>query len=352
MTRTAPREAIATVRAAALTNLAEVGKDVGLDVRRIMREAGLDWALLSEPDRRVPTDAIARLLETAAARANCETLGLRMAEARRLSDFGALSLLLTHQPTLRDALDSTVRYRHLLNDALVMSIEEVGDLAILREELVLEEPGSARQAYELAIGAMFRMFSALLGPRWRPYSIGFTHSAPSDASVHRRLFGCDVRFNSDFNGIVFSRRSLDLPNPAADPAMAEYARKYIEALAPARPDPTPVEVLKAIHLLMPVGRASISQVAEWLQVNARTLQRRLESDGNAFSELLNTARRDLAVRYLEGSDLSATEVSRLLGYGQLSSFTRWFKTEFGVAPTSWPPGRLARQLPAQEQRWR
>ena len=338
--------AVATVRAAALTNLAEVGKEVGLDVRRLMRDAGLDWSLLSEPDRRVSTDAIARLLETAAAQANCQTLGLRMAEARRLSDFGAVSLLLAHQPTLRDALESTVRYRHLLNDALAMTVEEAGDLAILREELVLNEPGSARQAYELAIGVMFRMISALLGPRWRPYRIGFTHAAPSDPSVHRRLFGCDVRFNSDFNGIVFWRQSLDLPNPAADPAMAEYARKYVEALAPARPEPTPVEVMKAIHLLMPVGRASISQVAEWLQVNPRTLQRRLDADGKAFSDLLNGARRDLAIRYLEGSDLSATEVSRLLGYGQLSSFTRWFKTEFGLAPTNWSTDQVRQGVTA------
>jgi AraC-like DNA-binding protein len=336
MARAVTLESGRTVRAGALANFADVAKSVGIDARRLMREAGMDWGLLSEPDRRAPADAVAELLEMAAASANCQTLGLRMAEARRLSDFGAVSLLIAHQPTLRDALDSTVRYRHLLNEALAMSVEEADELAILREELVLEEPGSARQAYELAIGTMFRMFSALLGPRWRPYSIGFAHSAPSDLSVHRRFFGCDVRFNSDFNGIVFWREVLDLPNPAADPAMATYARKYVEALAPPRLEPTPVEVLKAIHLLLPVGRASISEVARWLGVSVRTLQRRLETDGRDFSDLLNGARRDLAVRYLRNSDLSATEISRLLGYGQLSSFTRWFRTEFGAAPTTWP----------------
>jgi AraC-like DNA-binding protein len=333
------QQSVATVRAGALANFADVGKQVGLDVRRVMRDAGLDWELLSEPDRRVPTDAVAKVLETAAIRANCQTLGLRMAEARRLSDFGAVSLLIAHQPSLRDALESIVRYRHLLNEALAMSVEEADDLAILREELVLEGHGTARQAYELAIGTMYRMFGALLGPRWRPYGIGFTHSPPADLSVHRRLFGCDVRFNNDFNGIVFWRQSLDLPNPAADPAMAEYARKYVEAFAPPRPEPTPVEVLKTIHLLMPVGRASIPQVANWLRVSVRTLQRRLSADGKDFSDLLNGARRDLALRYLQSSDLSATEIARLLGYGQLSSFTRWFKDEFGVAPSNWPRRR-------------
>jgi AraC-like DNA-binding protein len=157
-----------------------------------------------------------------------------------------------------------------------------------------------------------------------------------------------VRFNGDFNGIIFWRRSLDLPNPAADPAMAEYARRYVEALAPLRPEPTPVEVLKAIHLLMPVGRASIVEVAQWLRVTVRTLQRRLDADGREFSDLLNGARRDLAVRYLKTSDLSATEISRLLGYGQLSSFTRWFKSEFGAAPTDWMRKNKAAPLPDGE----
>src|SRR5215469_17280225 len=109
------------LRAASLSNFSDVAQQMGLAPRVLLREAGLDLSALSDPDIRVSAAAVMRLLDQAAVRSGCETFGLRMAESRRLSDFGAVSLLIAHQPTLREAIDTTIRYRHLMNDALVMS---------------------------------------------------------------------------------------------------------------------------------------------------------------------------------------------------------------------------------------
>ena len=95
------------------------------------------------------------------------------------------------------------------------------------------------------------------------------------------------------------------------------------------------EVHEAIYLLMPMGRATVEQVAQSLAMNVRTLQRQLEEHGVTFSGLVNTVRRELAVRYIEGGQHSLGHVAELLGYSTQTSFTRWFKTEFGVAPTHW-----------------
>ena len=92
----------------------------------------------------------------------------------------------------------------------------------------------------------------------------------------------------------------------------------------------------AIYLLLPMGRATIEQVAQSLTLNVRTLQRQLEEEGTTFSELINTIRRELAIRYIEGNQFSLGHIAELLGYSTQTSFTRWFKTEFGVAPTKWP----------------
>jgi AraC-like DNA-binding protein len=323
------------VRAAALSNFAEVALQVGLNPRALMRDVGLDPEVLTEPDARVPAAAVVNLLETAASKSGCQTFGLRMAESRRLANFGAVSLLIAHQPTLRDALETTMRYRHLMNEALAMHMEERGELVILREELVIEGAPSSRQAYELAIGAMFRMFSALLGPRWRPYGVRFTHSAPDDLNVHRRIFGPHVEFDSEFSGIICWGADLDRANPAADPTLAQYARRFVEGLGDGGRGSIAQEVRKSAYLLMPLGRASIGQIAKAIGLNVRTLQRRLDGEGEAFSVLLSEVRRDLAVRYLSNPTYSMTEIARLLGYTQLSSFTRWFIGEFEQPPSRW-----------------
>src|SRR4051812_47747010 len=119
------------VRSASLSNFAEVAAQVGLDANAMLREIGIDRRALTDPDLRIPAQAVAELLEASAGRADCLTFGLRMAESRRLSDFGAVSLLITHQATVRDALLTVVQYRQLLNESLVVHLEEHGDLVVV-----------------------------------------------------------------------------------------------------------------------------------------------------------------------------------------------------------------------------
>jgi len=218
------------VRAAVLTNYLEVTQYLGFNPRDVLAAVGLSRAQLQAPEHRIHIDAAVRLLEDSAVASGCQTFGLSMAESRQLSDFGVVSLLLSHQRTLRDALQVVVHYRHLMNDSLAIFIEEAGKMVIIREEVVTETPMPSRQATELAIGVMFRLCSALLGSHWHPYSVNFMHQAPDNLHLHRRLFGCTLEFGSEFNGIVCSDASLDITNPNADPAMARYAQSYLDSL--------------------------------------------------------------------------------------------------------------------------
>jgi AraC-like DNA-binding protein len=325
----------AYVRSASLGNYPEVARRHGLDPREMLRAARLNPAFLSNPDLRIATSSVVALLEESARKSKCLTFGLEMAESWRMSDFGAISLLLMHQRTLRDALAAIIRYRHLLNDALSLAIEDAGPLVIVREELVGEHAARSRQAIELAIGVIFRMFRALLGPNWRPRRVQFTHAAPPDPRVHRRIFGANVDFSGEFNGIVCDAADLDRPNPSADPALADHAKRYVESLPGAGAAGTAHDVRRSIYFLMPQGRASIEQVAQALGTNPRALQRKLDETGDDFSTLLNDARRELALRHLENPAYSITQVGVLLGYNFPSSFTRWFVAQFGMSPARW-----------------
>ena len=326
---------VAFVRAASLSGYASVARRWGLEPDPMIREAGLNPAFLSEPDLRIPTRAVVSLLEESARKSGCETFGLQMAETWRMSDFGAISLLLAHERTLRDALEATIRYRHLLNDSLSISVEDAGAVVIVREELVAEGTVHSRQAIELALGVIFRLFRALIGPQWKPIGVRFTHPAPADLSVHRRLFGASLEFNREFNGFVCAAADLDRPNPSADPAMASYARGFIESLSPGAASPIAREVRKAIQVLLARRRATVEQIAHGLGMTPRTLQRQLEEAGESFSGLLNAVRLELVPRYLENRAYSLTQVAELLGYAYPSSFTRWFVAEFGISPARW-----------------
>src|SRR5579864_2938713 len=79
----------------------------------------------------------------------------------------------------------------------------------------------------------------------------------------------------------------------------------------------------------------MEKVAENLAIHPRTLQRLLNRERTHFGVLLGEARRELAVRYLDESHQSITDIALLLGYSTISSFTRWFTEEFGKSPAAW-----------------
>ncbi len=323
----------ALVRAAALTNFSEVARELGLDPGAALRRAGLQAALIRQPDQLVEADRVARLFEDAARKTGCESFGLRMAARRQLSNFGVVSLLLMHQPTLRQVLLTLIDHLHLLNERLAIEVEDVGSMVVLREELALSV--AAPQSIELAIGVLYRMGEVLLQERWRPTSVSFTHGAPAEPAFHRRFFKCRIEFNGAFNGLVCRAADLDVPNPAADPVLAEYARKMIADLPDDRQRSMDEEVRKAIYLMLPTGRATCKSVAAGLGISMRTLQRELDEREVTFKALINEVRQELARRYVANTHHSLGEVAAMLGYTTHSAFTRWFGTQFGCSPEQW-----------------
>jgi AraC-like DNA-binding protein len=323
---------VVQVRAAALTNFAEVARALGYDPVAALRRAGLPADVLHKADERIAAVAAIQLLEQAAQATGCETFGLRMAQSRQLSNLGVVSLLLSHQPTLRDVLATLIGHLHLVNESLAIGLEDAGAKVILREELVAPVP--ARQSVELAIGVLYRMCAALFGERWRPDSVHFSHGAPADLTLHRRLFACHIAFDSGFNGVVCAAADLDVPNPAADPGLARYARKVVEAM----PEPGPsveLAVRRAIYLMLPAGRATAQAIAQGLGLSLRTLQRQLDAQGTSFAALLLAVRRELALQYVANARYPLGHVAVLLGYTTHSAFTRWFIAQFGCAPDVW-----------------
>ena len=294
----------------------------------MLREFGLPQRCLDDAEIKIPIDSVRHLLEVSAERSGVEAFGLLMAEARRLSNLGPLGLLVREQPTMRLAIEAFARYGRRLNEALLLAIEEAGDVVVLREELIVGHAGPVRQSTELAIGVAFRMLRTLLGPDWRPLRVCFAHDPPADRSVHERVFGRNVEFGHDFNGIVCARADLDLPNPSADPAMAKYARDLLDASLADSTGEMSRDVRELVVMLLGTAPCTIERVAQHMGVDRRTIHRRLVREQQTFSGVVDTVRRELAERYLKDSNRSLAEVASLLGFSAPSGFSRWYRRQF------------------------
>lgn len=323
------------VRSVSLAKYSAIARGLGIDPVSMLRHVGLDPSCLLTPDLRVPEISLANILEASSKSGDSHSLGLLMGETWRLSDFGVLSLLLQHQPTLRQALSEFKHYRHLLSDSVVVDITEHTHVAVVQCALVTGRTHPGRQPMELAVAALLSLCRHQLGQDWMPRRVHFAHPAPPSTLVHQRVFGPHLEFGSDFDGIVLGKDELDRHYALSDPHMARYARSFID-LQP-RGDAKKVShaVLRAVHLLMPRGRHSIEQVSQHLGMSARTLQRQLGQEDANFQNLVNDVRREQALRLIEGQAHSITEVAQLIGFAETSAFSRWFSQQFGIPPSRW-----------------
>ena len=257
----------AFVRAASLGNYAEVAAARRASIpSEMIRGAGLDPAFLADPDLRIPTAAVVALLEESARESGCPTFGLQMAESWRMSDFGAISLLLTHQRTLRDALEATIRYRHLLNDSLSLSIEDAGDLVIVREELVGEgaralAPGD-RARDRRGLPDVPRAARARTGGR---SGVQLRPRRPAATSrVHRRIFGRTLEFEQRLQRHRVRGRRPRPPQPVRRPGDGGLRAQLRAIRCRARATPARAqEVRRAILIAAAAAaRRRIEQIAQ------------------------------------------------------------------------------------------
>ena len=77
---------------------------------------------------------------------------------------------------------------------------------------------------------------------------------------------------------------------------------------------------------------SVHDCAELVGMSCRSLQRRLSLCGTSYNELIDQVRFDAAKQLLNCDDLSVSDISAELGYGDSANFTRAFRRWAGVSP--------------------
>ncbi|WP_223513374.1 AraC family transcriptional regulator [Pseudomonas sp. GL-B-19] len=323
-------------RSASLTDYEQVARSVGLDPFRMLRLAKLPASVLDDPNIMISSDSVGWLLEESARLSGQEAVGLLLAEKRHLSNFGMLALLIREEPTLRAALQSCFRYMRLHNAGVQLRLEDVGDLILLHVGVNMQGHHRVwRQAIEQSTGIVLRTLSILSGYTFRPVRVCFTHERPASLEVHHRVLGTAIEFSQELNAIVCRGRDLDMPIPAADPALHREVKRSLDMqLANLRDEPAH-RVRQVVKMLLPSGLCSVDEVAQHLGVHRRTLNRHLATEGESVTTIINAVRAELAEEYLANSKRRFYEVAELLGFSSAGDFSRWFRNQFGKTPSDW-----------------
>ena len=82
------------------------------------------------------------------------------------------------------------------------------------------------------------------------------------------------------------------------------------------------------------GSVNELNIANSLNMTARNLHRKLQKEDTSFKFLLNEVRQELAEQYIRNRSITLTEMSFMLGFSEVSSFSRAYKNWTGKAPSA------------------
>jgi AraC-like DNA-binding protein len=83
---------------------------------------------------------------------------------------------------------------------------------------------------------------------------------------------------------------------------------------------------------LPGGGVTVESVSAGLHNSTRTIRKRLKEENSSFNKLLAEVRKELVKQLMADRNLSLSQISFMLGFSELSAFSRAYKSWFGLPP--------------------
>jgi len=336
-------------RASSLALFNEYCQQAGLDSAAILKAARLPADTLANPESLIPYSRFLNLLEICAEKSGNPLFALEYGLYQGVAIFGPLLYLIQNARTVGESLQELAHYYHLHSSGAHIGFEQHGDLLILSYNQGDNTGSSLRHISELAMGVARRLMQSLLGRHWSPRAVYLQTAPAASTEVYQRLLGLTPQFNSHLTGWAIDANLMELPLSEADQTLHRLMRQHVEDMEQMTPEELPNYVQHLMRSFLPNGRVTIDLVADYLLLSKRSLQRLLAEEGTSFQSLLESTRKSMAQRYLKDSNISQTQLASLLGYSELSAFSRAFQRWFGQSPRAWKqaqggPKRLSRHI--------
>lgn len=331
----ASRDAGPSVLASAATGIVKFIERQKGDVDRIFGHAGISPEMAGSPTLQLSLSSYCRLFEESARLTQNDNFGLWFGNSFDPRDLGLWGYASLSAPTLGAALETLVDLFPLHQQSSSMALVPSSD-GLIRLEYKIEAPQiiERRQDAELSLGMFLNLIREAMGQSWAPEEVHFEHPRPEGWREHERAFAAPAFFSQPTNALVFRPQILKHAMPMADPRLMSAMRLCLEQLSTRQDVRFNItdRVRTAVRARLPEGFPPIEVIAADLRLPLSTIQRELHYDGLSYTTLVENTRRDLALSYVRQRQLSFSEIAFLVGYSELSAFSRAVRRWTGHSP--------------------
>ena len=194
VTRAKPRFATIKVRNAAA--IVPTLVELGVDSNAVLRSAGIEPAMFSDPDNDLPFATLGRLVSACVKATACELFGLRVGARRTMTSLGLTGLVSMHASTVREALQIISNSIQTTNTGVATTLEVRGQIASFLYVVTAPNIESSDQIVDAGIAVIVNAMRQLCGPSWSPNRVRLTRDPPRDRVPFARFFRVPIEFGA------------------------------------------------------------------------------------------------------------------------------------------------------------
>lgn len=305
----------------------------GYEPATLLKGTGLTLDELENDEQRVTYRTRIRQLENMIRLVDEQGFWLDWPAEVSISDFGLLGYAMMSSATLEQAVHIAVKYQKMAGAMFELTFTRDKDEAVLRLDHLLAGGEVGRYVVEELFKEITPLIGILISKYEGPTAIHLNYPAPLPPEKYERAYDCPVLFEQPWCEYRFDARLLGRPLAEADSSTArtceESCRKLLNQME--------IEediVSRICHLLLskPGDFPKLDVIANRLCIGTRTLRRRLKALGTSYQKILDDVKKELAIEYLQTTNLSVQEISELLGYSEVTNFRRAFVKWAGISP--------------------
>ncbi len=306
-----------------------------IDPAPIYLKAGIDPALISDPNARIDIKLIDQLWADVVPIIDDPTFGVKMVEHWHPSMLGALGYAWLVSSTLHRAMHRVDRYIHTVSQGLNTKLENTPaglKLSFYIDDSVNMQP----QQHTLMVAVLMHMCRFNFGDELIPSKVCLARSEPEDTKDITDYFRTAVHYDAEVDSLTIARADADSKLSSANKQIAlmhdETLTKYLIEIKQG----DLVQQVKLIILEnLPDGQVTDKMVASELNLSERSMQRRLHEHRTSFRFLLDSVREMMAKQYIKNPVNRMSDIAFLIGFSEQSAFSRAFKKWTGKSPVAY-----------------
>tara|TARA_R110001592_G_scaffold1911_1_gene11855 strand:+ start:31491 stop:32519 length:1029 start_codon:yes stop_codon:yes gene_type:complete len=306
----------------------------GLDSSSIQKHLNFELSALDSPDSNLPLVIYKALWRLAVQHTKDPNLGLRLAIKPYNNEMSLVSHVFFNSQNLREGLKQYIRYYALINESISVQLNIISGKAIVSYHC--NDPSDyCEQDIEHSLALSVTRIKEHISKNISLDEVHFEHSC-HDLKLYEEFFACPVYFNQKYSALIFKEKFLDYTFPKKSTHLFHFLTNHLELLLSKikKNESLSQQVTRLIEKSLSSGNFDAENIACSLHMSRHTLYRKLKTEGVSFHELVDKVRKNKALELIKKNQHALSEIAFLLGFAELSSFSRAFKKWTGSSPVN------------------